>query len=328
MSISNLLTSLNQSLKLLSVLFFFGPSAGAAAPCSYHIAITQFLDHNAINSVRESLTKELEKRGYVAGKNLDITFETAQGNAATAGQIARKFTGLEPNVIVALTTPSAQSVLKAAGPSGIPIVFSAVTDPVGAGLVSSLKEKSFITGVQDAPPVKAQFSLLKTLVPKAKTIGVLYNPGDSGSAASLKTLQEEASRQGLTLIYGTPMKSADIQAAVLQLIGKVDALYVPLDNMVVSAMKTVSTLALKYELPLFTADSGSVEGGALACVGYSYPQIGVKTGAMVADILDGKSPTTLPISTPEQTDIFINKNALETLGLSLPKEIRKNAHFY
>lgn len=327
MLLSTLSASLNRSLKLLFLLLLLGTPA--AADCTFHVAITQFLDHVAVDTVRENVIKQLATRGYGEGKNLVITFETAQGNAGTAGQIARKFAGLEPNVIVALTTPSAQSILKTVGPDGIPVVFSAVTDPVGAGLVSSLKDhKSNITGVRDAPPVKAQFALLKTLFPKAKTIGVVYNPGDSGSVASLKTLKEEADRQGLTLVYGTPMKSADIQAAVLQLVGKVDALYVPLDNMVVSAMKTLSALALKYELPLFAADSGSVESGALACVGYSYPQIGLKTGDMVADILDGKSPETLSISTPEKTDIFINKHALEALGVVLPKDIRKKAQFY
>lgn len=315
MSISNLLkTTLNGLLLTLSLSW---PSF--AEPPQKHIAITQFVEHVAADAVREGLLEELEKRGYFQGKNLKVTFENAQGNAATAGQIARKFIGLNPDVIVAITTPSAQSLVKATGTLSTPIVFSAVTAPVEAGLVSSLTEhKSHVTGIQDAPPLKEQVGLVKEMLPTAKTLGVLYNPGDSGSVASLDILRKEAAEKGLTLLYGTPVKSSDIQAAVLQLVGKVDALYVPLDNMLVSAMKTVSSLALKHKLPLFTADSASVKAGSLACLGYSYHQVGLDTGDRVADILDGVDPTTLPVISPRKKDLIVNSEVAHTLGITPP----------
>jgi putative tryptophan/tyrosine transport system substrate-binding protein len=293
------------------------------------IAITQFVDHVAVDTVREALLEELAQQGYKEGKNLTVDFENAQGNAATAGQIARKFIGLKPDVIVAITTPSAQAIVKAVGKDDIPIVFSAVTDPLEAGLVSSLKEhKGKVTGVMDAPPIKEQFKFIKTLLPTTKTVGVLYNPGDSGSVASLETIQEQAKEQGFVIVEATPVKSSDIQAAVLQLVGKVDVLYIPLDNMLVSAMKTLSTTALKHNLPLFAADSGSVEAGALACVGYSYRQAGIKTGEMVAEILKGKDPAEIDVASPATIDIFINKYALEKLKITLPEAVRRQAQFY
>ncbi|MDZ4323173.1 MAG: ABC transporter substrate-binding protein, partial [Alphaproteobacteria bacterium] len=300
-----------------------------AAPPPKKIAITQFVDHVAADEVRRGVIEELAKKGFKDGENLTVTFENAQGNAGTAGQIARKFIGLNPDVIVAITTPSAQAIVKAAGQGAVPIVFSAVTDPVEAGLVPSLAHpEGNVTGVMDAPPIKEQIAFLKKILPEAKTVGVLYNPGDNGSVSSLETIRAEAKAQGLTLIEATPFKSSDIQIAFLALVGKVDAVYVPLDNMIVSAMKSVSALALKHNLPLFVADSGSVEAGAFACLGYSYLQAGHKTGEIVSEILNGKSPSEIAIASPGRTDIFINQNALEKLGLSLPEAVRVGAHFY
>ncbi|EKE08880.1 MAG: hypothetical protein ACD_16C00239G0001 [uncultured bacterium] len=293
------------------------------------IAITQYVEHVSADAVRRGLIEELARKGFKEGKNLTIVFENAQGNAGTAGQIARKFIGLNPDVIVGITTPSAQAIVKAVGQGSLPIVFSAVTDPIKAGLVSSLTHpQGNVTGVTDAPPIKEQIAFLKNLLPKAHTIGVLYNPGDSGSASSLEAIRKEAERQSLKLIEATPFKSSDIQAAILQLVGKVDAIYVPLDNMIVSAMGSVSALALKHDLPLFVADSGSVEAGALACLGYSYSQTGHKTGQIVSEILRGKNPSEIPVASPGRTDIFINQDALEKLGLSLPEAVRAQAHFY
>lgn len=317
--------------KILNTLLFlpFLPSIMFAAIPSKHIAITQFVEHVAADAVRQGLLEELAKKGYQEGENLTVTFENAQGSAATAAQIARKFIGLHPDVIVAITTPSAQAMVKTVGKEGIPIVFSAVTDPIAAGLVSSLKnQKEEVTGVMDAPPLKEQLDLIKTVLPTVKTIGILYNPGDSGSVSSLAILRKEAKEQGLTLIESTPIKSSDIQSAVLQLVGKVDAIYVPLDNMLVSAMNTVSSIALKHNIPLFSADSGSVEAGALACVGYSYHQTGFKTGEIVAEILKGKNPSEIAVASPGVIDIYVNRNAAEKLKISLPEAIRTQAHFY
>ncbi len=300
-----------------------------AAPPSKTIAITQYLEHIAVDTVRKSALEELKKKGYVEGENLTVHFENAQGNAATAGQIARKFLGLKPDVILAITTPSAQAMVKVIGKNSIPIVFSAVTDPVEAGLVSSVNDhKGKVTGVQDAPPIKEQIAFIKQVLPDAKSIGVLYNPGDSGSAASLEAIQKEAEVNALKLFEATPVKSSDIQATLLQLVGKVDAIYVPLDNMIVSAMESLVSLALKHDLPIFAADSGSVKSGALACVGYSYEQMGYETGQIINEILDGKDPSEISVASPSTTDIFINRNTLEKLKITLPEMVRSQAQYY
>lgn len=325
MSNANSLKSTLSSLLLALAL----NSSSFAAPPPKHIAITQYIEHVAADAVRDGLLEELAKEGYSQGENLVVSYDNAQGSAAIAGQIARKFLGLKPDVIVAITTPSAQSIVKVVGKDSLPIVFSAVTDPVGAGLVSSLKNHpEHVTGVMDAPPIKEQIAFIKTILPDAKKIGVLYNPGDNGSVASLDIIRKETNAQGLTLIESTPIKSSDIQAAVLKLVGQVDAIYVPLDNMLVSAMKTVSSLALQHKLPLFSADSGSVEAGALACKGYSYRETGLETGKIVTLLLKGEKSNEIDIARPDKVDVFINRKALETLHLSLPEAIRAQAHFY
>lgn len=321
-SLKNILLSLSLALALNS------PSFSQSSPPKT-IAITQFVEHVAADAVRHGLLEELDKRGYKVGKNLTVHYDNAQGNVGTASQISHKFLGLKPDVIVAITTPSAQSIVKTVGKDSIPIVFSAVTDPIGAGLVSSLKDHpEHVTGVMDAPPIKEQIEFIKAVLPQAKTIGVLYNPGDSGSIASLPLIRLEAKNQGFSLVEATPAKSSDIQASLLMLVGKVDALYVPLDNMVVSSMKTVASFALKHNLPLFSADSGSVEAGALACLGYSYHQTGLKTGDIIAEILDGKKSTEIEVASPDKIDVFVNRKALETLKISLPEKIKQQAHFY
>lgn len=321
-------TALTQTLKALPLSLLLISPLNAASPTK-KIAITQFVDHVAADEVRRGTIEELAKEGFKDGENLTITFENAQGNVGTAGQIARKFVGLNPDVIVAITTPSAQAMVKAAEQGATPIVFSAVTNPVEAGLVSSLAHpEGNVTGVMDAPPIKEQIAFLKKILSEAKTLGILYNPGDNGSVSSLEIIRTEAKAQGLALVEATPFKSSDIQTAFLALVGKVDAVYVPLDNMIVSAMKSVSTLALKNNLPLFVADSGSVGVGAFACLGYSYLQVGHKTGEIVGEILSGKSPSEIIIASPGKTDIFINQNVLEKLRLSLPEVVRAEAHFY
>lgn len=316
------------SLKTLFLSLSLTYNSNADSPPK-HIAITQYVEHVAVDSLRQGLLEELKKKGYLEGKNLAVTFENAQGSAATAGQIARKFLGLKPDVIVAITTSSAQAIVKAVGKDTIPIVFSAVTDPVEAGLVSSLQDhKGKVTGVTDAPPIKEQMAFIKAVLPKVKTIGILYNPGDNGSVSSLNKIREQAKLNDLTLIESTPVKSSDIQAAFLKFVGKVDAIYVPLDNMIVSAMGSIASLALKHNLPLFAADTGSVKSGALACLGYSYLQTGYKTGEIVSQILEGTDPSKIDVASPGTTDIFINRNALEKLKISLPEAIRTQAHYY
>lgn len=317
-----------RSLQTLSV-FIATVCQVCANPSPKKVAITQFVEHVAADAVREGVLEELKRKGFIEGENLDTTFENAQGNSATAGQIARKFLGIKPDVIVAITTPSAQAMVKAIGKDSIPIVFTAVTEPIQAGLVPSLAEhKGMVTGVMDAPPIKKQMGFIREIMPEAKTLGVLYNPGDTGSVASLKMIRENAEKDGFTVVESTPVKSADIQSSVLQLVGSVDAIYVPLDNMIVSAMDAVASLALKHGIPVFSADSGSVKSGALACLGYSYNQVGYKTGEIVAEILNGKDPSEIAVASPSVLDIFINKNTLEKLKITLPEAVRTQAQYY
>jgi putative tryptophan/tyrosine transport system substrate-binding protein len=171
-------------------------------------------------------------------------------------------------VIVAISTPSAQAV--AAATTDIPLVFSAVTDPLAAGLVTSIEAPGGnVTGVSDMAPIADHLALIQEVTPNVKTLGVLYNPGEANSVSSLAAVQDEASALGITVIEGPATKSADVQAAARSLIGKVDAIYVPTDNTIVSALESAVGVANEAQIPLYAADTDSVARGALAAVGFN-----------------------------------------------------------
>lgn len=292
------------------------------------IAITQLVQHEAADSVREGIINSLGKSGFVDGKTANIFYENAQGNPTTAAQIARKFAGMQLDVILPITTPSAQTVLKAQKGKSTPIVFSAVTDPVSAGLVPNLDQPhDVVTGVLDMPPIAEQIAFIQEILPQAKTIGILYNPGDEGSAISVSTIKSAASKAGFKVVESPATRSVDVKDAVLSLVGKVDAIYVPLDNTFVSAMRTVAQLAVQNNIPLFSADNGSVVDGALACLGFSYYDQGMIAGDLAVKILNGTPPSKLPIVQPQVKMLYINQAVADQLSLEIPDHIASKAKF-
>jgi putative ABC transport system substrate-binding protein len=251
-------------------------------------------------------------------------YESAQGNAATAAQIARQFVGDAPAVIVAISTPSAQSA--AAATTDIPIVFSAVTDPLAAQLVSSIEAPGGnVTGVSDMAPIPDHVALIKELTPNVARLGVLYNPGEANSVSSVNALKEAAAAAGLEVVEGPATKSADVQAAARSLVGKVDAIYVPTDNTIVSALESAVSVANEAKLPLYAADTDSVPRGALAAVGFNYFDVGVQTAALVDRVLKGESPGAIPVVFASGTDLKVNKGAAAAIGITIPQAVLDRA---
>jgi putative ABC transport system substrate-binding protein len=253
-----------------------------------------------------------------------FVYESAQGNPATAAQIARQFAGDAPAVIVPISTPSAQAVASAT--KDIPIVFSAVTDPVAAGLVASIDAPGAnVTGVSDMAPIADHLALIREISPNVKTIGFLYNPGEANSVSSLAAFRTAAEAAGLTVVEGPATKSADVQATARSLIGKVDALYVPTDNTIVSAFESAVGVAIEAKIPLYAADTDSVARGALAAVGFNYFDVGVQTAALVDQVLKGQNPGAIPVLFASGTDLQVNRKTAETIGLTLPQAVLDRA---
>ncbi|MFT0892399.1 ABC transporter substrate-binding protein [Pseudochelatococcus sp. G4_1912] len=288
------------------------------------VAITSIVDHPALNAVQEGAKDALAKAGFNDGKEIEIVFENAQGQPATAVQIARKFVGEKPAVIIGISTPSAQALASAT--KTIPVVFSAVTDPVDAQLVSSIeKPGGNITGVSDRAPIEDQVALIRELTPNVKTIGVIFNPGEPNSVSAVRDLKEAAEKLGFDVIEAPTTKTAEVQGAARSLVGKADAVFVPTDNTVVSAFEAVSGVMEAAKIPLYAADTDSVPRGALASVGFNYRQVGEQTGALVARILKGEKPGDLSVQFAQGTDLYLNKDVAEKIGVTLSEEAVKRA---
>ncbi|HEY8369799.1 MAG TPA: ABC transporter substrate-binding protein [Thermodesulfobacteriota bacterium] len=288
------------------------------------VAVTAIVDHPALNAVRDGVRDELKARGFEEGRNLRFEYESAQGNTGTAAQIARKFVGDRPDVIVPISTPSAQAV--AAATKDIPIVFSAVTDPVAAKLVTSLERPGGnVTGVSDLSPIRKHLELVARVVPTAKRLGVVFNPGETNAVVLVELVRKHAPEFGMTVVEASAPRSSDVLAAARSLVGKVDAIYVPTDNTVVSAVEAVVKVGIDSKIPVFAGDTDTVKRGAIAAVGFNYYDVGRQTGQLVLRILEGAKPGDLPVQGVEITELHVNPEAAKRMGVTLPQAVLSEA---
>jgi len=284
------------------------------------VAVTAIVEHPALDAARDGVKEALEAAGYKEGENLKFLYESAQGNPATAAQIARQFAGEDPTVIVPISTPSAQAVVSAT--KDIPVVFTAVSDPLGAQLVTDMdKPGGNVTGLSDLSPVAEHLALIKEILPNAKTIGFLYNSGEANSVSLLAVLKAEAEKAGLTVVESAATKSAEVQGAARALVGRADAIYIPTDNTIISALEGAVAVAEEAKLPLFTADTDSVSRGAIAALGFNYKDVGKQTGEIVVRILKGEKPGDIAVKVAAGTDLVVNKSAATKMGVTLPEAV-------
>ncbi|HVI86816.1 MAG TPA: ABC transporter substrate-binding protein [Dongiaceae bacterium] len=299
-----------------------GGAASAAEMVT--VDVTAIVQHPALDAARDGVKKALEDAGYKDGTNLTFHYESAQGNPATATQIAQKFAGENPSVIVAIATPSAQAV--AATTQDIPVVFTAVTDPVGAQIVKDLdKPGGNITGVSDMSPLADHLKLIQEIVPSAKKIGVPYNPGEANAVTLLNALKKMAPSYGVTIVEAPATKSSEVQGAAQSLVGKVDVIYVPTDNTIVSALEAVVAVGKENKLPVFSGDTDSVTRGTIASIGFDYFQVGLQTGKVVVRVLKGEKPGDIAVQNASGTDLFVNPKAAEAMGVTIPDAVIKRA---
>lgn len=288
------------------------------------IGIIQIVEHPALDSARAGFLETLKQNGYVEGKNLKVDYQNAQGDQSVLQSIAQKFASSKLDLVLAIATPSAQAMASAS--QNLPILITAVTDPVEAKLVNSMdKPGTNVTGTTDMNPLKEQFDLLKKLVPQAKKVGVIYNAGEVNSQVQVKLAKEVAKNLGLDLVEATVTTSADVLQASQSLVGKVDAIYVPTDNMVVSAAQSVVQVANKNKIPIIAGESSVVDKGGLATIGINYNNLGKQTGEMALKVLKGSKPQDMAIESQKQFDTVFNKEALTLLGIKVPDDLAKTA---
>ncbi|MDY0241124.1 MAG: ABC transporter substrate-binding protein [Rhodospirillaceae bacterium] len=299
--------------------------AGPAAAQPKSVKITAIVDHPALDACRQGAIEALAERGFVDGQTIAIEFQSAQADVGTAGQIARKFAGDRPDVVIAISTPSAQAVLSAVRGTA-PIVFSAVSDPLSARLVKDLDHPSGnVTGVTDRLPLERHLELIREVLPGLRRLGVLFNPGEANSAAEVARLRDLASAQGITLIEGAAPDTNSVVSAARGLAGRVDAFYAPLDNTVVSALESVVKVSIDSKTPLFAGDTAWVARGAVASVGFDYHDIGRRTGQIAADILEGADPGAIPVRPIDRLRLVVNPDSAARMGLVLPEALLARA---
>ncbi len=289
-----------------------------------NVAITAIVEHPALDTIRKGVVDQLEKEGFVDGKTVKINFQSAQGSTATAAQIARKFVGDKATVIIPISTPSAQPVVAAT--KTIPIVYSAVTDPVAAKLVKSWEPSGTnVTGVSDHKPMQPQLELAQKLVPNLQSIGYVYSAGEVNSAIVLEELKEVAVKAGIKVVPVAVQRSADIGTAARSLNGKVQAIYISEDNAVVSAYEALHKAALEIKVPVIASDSDTVKRGALAAYAVNQYDIGVETGKVAARILKGEKAGNIPTHEVSKMSLSLNQQTAKEFGMIISDSLKAEA---
>ena len=284
------------------------------------VAVTAIVEHPALDACRDGIRDELAAAGFKDGENFTFTYESAQGNPGTAVQIARKFVGEAPSVIVPISTPSAQAVVSAT--SDIPVVFTAVTDPVGAQLVASMEHPGGnVTGMSNLSPIAKHLGLIHEITPDARRLGVPYNPGEANAVTLLELIKALAPAAGFEIVEAAAPKSSDVLAAAQSLVGKVDAIYVPTDNTIVTALEAVIKVGIENQIPVYAGDTDSVRRGAIAALGFNYYDVGRQTGKIVVRVLNGENPGDIPVEGVEITELYVNPGAAAKMGVTIPQSV-------
>lgn len=295
-----------------------GAPEAAASDKMLKIGVVQLVEHPALDASYQGFVDGLAKAGYEDGKNITIDYQNAQGEQANCNTIASKLVNDKNDLILAIATPAAQAVANAT--TEIPIVITAVTDPEDAKLVDSNEAPGRnVTGTSDRTPCAEQIELLTKLMPEAKTVGMLYCSSESNSKLQVDLAKAAAEKLGLSTAEYTVSNSNEIQQVVESMMGKVDAIYVPTDNMIAAGMTTVSMIATENKIPIIGAESNQVDNGALATYGLSYYDLGVLTAEQAVKILEGAKPAEMPIAYLSKFELSVNDKIAEALGITIPE---------
>lgn len=289
------------------------------------LAITQIVEHPSLDDIRRGIVDELADNGYVEGQNLTVNFQSAQGNTATAGQIAKQFAGDNPDAIVAISTPSAQSIV--ATTKNIPIIYTAVSDPLAAKLITA-DGKPFqdnLTGLSSQLPLEPQLDLLQKIKPDAKTIGYVYSPGEANSVALRDRLKEALPKRGLALLDIPANRPTDIGMSTRSLQGRADIIYTSMDNNVASAFEAMTQAANELQIPIVSSDEFSVQRGATAALGVNDYNFGRTTGKMVYRVLSGEAVNTIEPAVMNDLTLYVSPKHAEAQNVTLSADIMKDA---
>ena len=285
----------------------------------FRIGISQFITHQSLDATREGFVDELAKQGYVEGKNIEIDLQNAQGEQRNLKTISQQLAE-SCDVVLAIATPSAQSLANTTQTT--PVIFSAVTDPVSAKLVESREHPGGnVTGTSDqsSDAISTQINLIKKVLPKAKTIGILYTQSEPNSAVQKDEAKRLLEEKGFTVVEKTILDSNNVKAAAESLMAEVDMVFVPTDNIISSTMETVKQVSIKHKVPVFGGSTEMIAVGGLYNYGTNYEELGRQTARMLIRVLKGEKPENIAVELPEKLELHTNKEMADALGIDISK---------
>jgi len=300
---------------------------GPSQPEVIKIGITQIVTHPALDANREGFIDQMAEEGFVEGENIQYDYRNPEGDMSVAASIAKKFVAEKVDLILAIATPTAQACVQAVKGTDIKVVFGSVTDPVAAALVASWDEPGGnVSGISDWADVATQVQLVMDICPDVKKLGTIYNAGEVNSKVQIDELKKAAPGLGIEeIVEATAATTADVLAAAQSLVGRVDAIWVPTDNTIVSAFEAAVKVCEDNQIPLFAADVATVERGAIGTPGIDYYQLGRECGQVAARILRGESPADIPVKKVDMTDMYLNPSAAERMGVTIPQSVLDRA---
>ena len=285
----------------------------------FRIGISQFITHQSLDATREGFVDELAKQGYVEGKNIEIDLQNAQGEQRNLKTISQQLAE-SSDVVLAIATPSAQSLANTTQTT--PVIFSAVTDPVSAKLVESREHPGGnVTGTSDqsSDAISTQINLIKKVLPKAKTIGILYTQSEPNSVVQKDEAKRLLEEKGFTVVEKTILDSNNVKAASESLMAEVDMVFVPTDNIISSTMETVKQVSIKHKVPVFGGSTEMIAVGGLYNYGTNYEELGRQTARMLIRVLKGEKPENIAVELPEKLELHTNQEMADALGIDISK---------
>lgn len=324
--------------RLVSLLMAGVMTLGVLAGCSseksssddgdkmINIGVIQYMQHESLDQAYEGFVDGLKEAGYEDGKNMKIDFQNASGEVSNCQQICNVFESNNPSLVLAIATPAAQSAVNVFQETEVPVLFTAVTDAVEAGLVESNEAPGKnVTGTLDMPSIAEQISVIKEVLPEAKTLAILYTSSEANSAIQAEEAEKEAKALGMDVVVATSSSSNDIPQVISSVVGKADAIYLPSDNAFASAMTTVNSTAVDNQIPVFCAVSAMIEEGGIATKAVDYYELGKQTAAQAVRVLNGEKASEIPVEMQKEFALVINETFAKSVGVTIPADMVENA---
>ena len=297
-----------------------GGSSSSGEAETLRIGIIQPMEHESLDAAREGFVQALADHGYTDGDTIVLDYQNAQGDSSALLTISPRFVGDDCDLVLAIGTGAAQSI--ASQTSEIPVLITAVTDPVDAGLVQSSEAPGTnVTGTNDMNPIREQLELIPEILPDAQTVGLLYTSSEDNSILQIEEAKAILEEMNLDYVEQTVTGSNDVQQAVQSIVTRCDAIYIPTDNTFASAMPLVGSVVMESGTPVICGATGMVEAGGLITLGLNYYNLGYQTGEMAAQVLEGADPASMPVQSQNQYDYVVNEEMLSALGMELPQSL-------